>query len=172
MRGIRDWGLGIGKGRTEENANCKMQIANCKLSAALHSPLSTLHSAGNFQFSIFNFQSVARNPRPGRRALRSNPQSLIPNPSRSGLSLLEVLVSIGILTIGLVGLAMLIPAGKLQLVATNKSDRTGACGRAGMREVKVRRMLDATGWSTSPASLQRFCHRPNRDGGRTADDLG
>jgi hypothetical protein len=35
----------------------------------------------------------------------------------------------------------LIPLGKLSLVETEKSDRTGACGRAGLREVKVRRML-------------------------------
>jgi hypothetical protein len=39
---------------------------------------------------------------------------------------------------------MLIPLGKIALMETEKSDRTGACGRAAMREVQVRRMLDFT----------------------------
>ncbi|MCX5653859.1 MAG: hypothetical protein NTY65_04325 [Planctomycetota bacterium] len=60
---------------------------------------------------------------------------------------MEVLISIFILSIGLLGVAALIPIGKLALVETNKSDRTGACGRAGLREVKIRRMLDYTTWS-------------------------
>jgi prepilin-type N-terminal cleavage/methylation domain-containing protein len=83
----------------------------------------------------------------------SNPQSLIPNPSRSGLSLLEVLVSIVILSVGMVAVATLIPAGKLRIAETNKADRTGACGRAGLREVKVRRMLDPNNaWASAPSS--------------------
>ena len=66
--------------------------------------------------------------------------------ARSGISLLEVLVSIFILSMGLLGVAALIPLGKLALVKTNISDRTGACGRAAMRDVKVRRMLDYSTW--------------------------
>ena len=57
-----------------------------------------------------------------------------------------MLISIGILMVGLVGVSMLIPIGKLSLMATNIADRTGACGRAALREVKVRRMLDYTLW--------------------------
>ncbi len=81
---------------------------------------------------------------PGARC--SNLQiSKSPNPkSRSGISLLEILVSIFILSIGLLGVAALIPIGKLSLVETNKSDRSGMQGRAGLREVKARRMLDPT----------------------------
>ena len=58
-------------------------------------------------------------------------------------------------------MAALIPIGKLALVETNKSDRTGACGRAGLREVKVRRMLDTTvnaiGATTNLSTAWRPC---------------
>ena len=46
--------------------------------------------------------------------------------SRRGISLLEVLISIFIISVGLLGVASLIPAGKLRMVEANKSDRTGA----------------------------------------------
>ena len=70
-----------------------------------------------------------------------------------GVSLLEVLISIFILSIGLLGVASLIPIGKIALSETNKSDRTGACGRAGLRDVKIRRMLDYKNWcSPEPAT--------------------
>jgi len=57
-----------------------------------------------------------------------------------------VLVSIFILSVGLLGVAALIPIGKLALIKTNISDRTGACGRAAMRDVEVRRMLNCYTW--------------------------
>jgi hypothetical protein len=68
---------------------------------------------------------------------------------RRGLSLLEVLVSMGILTLGVLGVAMLIPIGKFAMTEVEKSDRTGACGRAGLRDVQVRRMLDTSNWATA-----------------------
>ncbi|MCE5267714.1 MAG: hypothetical protein LLG00_07500 [Planctomycetaceae bacterium] len=64
--------------------------------------------------------------------------------ARRGISLLEILVSIFILSIGILGVAALIPIGKLALIETNKSDRTGACGRASLREIKTRRMTDTS----------------------------
>ena len=73
----------------------------------------------------------------------------------SGITLLEVLVSIFILSVGLLGAAALIPIGKLSLVKTNISDRTGACGRAAMRDVEVRRMLNPGSWAlpTGPGAF-------------------
>ena len=73
-------------------------------------------------------------------------------PPRSGLSLLEVLVSLFILAVGLLSVAALIPVGKLALIKTNKSDRTGACGRAGLSEVRIRRMLDPDMWAANPGN--------------------
>ncbi|NQU25199.1 MAG: prepilin-type N-terminal cleavage/methylation domain-containing protein [Candidatus Nealsonbacteria bacterium] len=66
---------------------------------------------------------------------------------RHGLSLLEVLISIFVVSIGLMSLAMLIPAGAIAINEANKSDRSGACGRAAMRQIKVARMLDPNFWT-------------------------
>lgn len=88
-----------------------------------------------------------RLPRAGfRPSVTANPP---PPPLPAGITLLEVLVTIFILSLGLLGVAALLPIGKLSLVETEKSDRTGMCGRAGLREVQVRRMLDPSTWSSS-----------------------
>ncbi len=76
---------------------------------------------------------------------------------RRGLSLLEVLVSVGILTLGVLGVAMLIPIGKFAMTEVEKSDRTGTCGRAALREIKIRRMLDPNNWALpSGTTLSSF----------------
>ncbi len=59
---------------------------------------------------------------------------------RHGLSLLEVLISIFVISVGLMSLAMLIPAGAIAIGEANKSDRSGACGRSAMREASARPM--------------------------------
>jgi len=65
---------------------------------------------------------------------------------RRGISLLEVLAAIGVLSIGLLGLAALLPVGRYTISEATKADRTGDCGRAAMRDVVVRRMLDYYNW--------------------------
>jgi hypothetical protein len=81
-----------------------------------------------------------------RRSAFNHHSSIIIHHSPRGISLMEVLISIGILSVGLLGIAAMIPIGKVAISATNRSDRTGACGRAGLRDVKVRRMLDPNTW--------------------------
>ena len=49
-----------------------------------------------------------------------------PVPARSGISLLEVLVSIGILSIGLLSMLSLLPAGRTYLVKAERDDRAAA----------------------------------------------
>jgi len=75
---------------------------------------------------------------------------------RRAITLIEVLISIAILSIGVLGVAALLPIGKLSLMKTEIADRTGACGRAAMREVKVRRMLDPNLWAPSPGNTNVF----------------
>jgi len=71
---------------------------------------------------------------------------------RRGVSLMEVLISIFVMTFGLLGLAALIPVGRFAIEETGKADRSGACGRAALREVKVRRILDPVNWSSIPGN--------------------
>jgi hypothetical protein len=73
---------------------------------------------------------------------------------------MEVLISTFVLSIGLLGLAALIPVGRFAIVQTAKSDRAGACGRAGLRDVKVRRMLDWQSWGSAPQNMQPLAIDP------------
>lgn len=68
-------------------------------------------------------------------------------PPRLGLSLLEVMISMLVLTIGLLGIAALISLGRVAIVETGKADRSAACGHAALNEIKIRRMLDYNFWS-------------------------
>ncbi len=90
-------------------------------------------------------------PLPARkRRKRRTPFHFHPSPRR-GLSLIEVLMSIFVLTTGLLGIAMVIPAGNALMVEAAKSDRSGACGRAALNELQVRGWLkpgEAVGWVT------------------------
>lgn len=61
--------------------------------------------------------------------------------ARRGITLLEVLVSIGVIAVGLLGVAALIPLGTFAVSETAKADRSSAMGRAAMHEVRVRDML-------------------------------
>jgi hypothetical protein len=63
------------------------------------------------------------------------------------MSLMEVLIAMFVLSIGLLGVAALIPMGRFAIVATGKADRSGACGRAALSEIKVRQMLDYRFWA-------------------------
>ncbi len=70
---------------------------------------------------------------------------------RSGISLLEVLVSIFVLSVGLLGLAALLPVGSLAILETNKADRAGNCGRAALRAIKACKLLSSANWSNPSA---------------------
>jgi prepilin-type N-terminal cleavage/methylation domain-containing protein len=78
---------------------------------------------------------------------------------RRGVTLMEVLISIFVLSIGMLGVAALIPIGRHTLVETAKADRGGACGRAAMRILKNTRALErppAANPNTDP-SCYRWC---------------
>ena len=65
---------------------------------------------------------------------------------RRGVSLIEVLVAVFVLTFGLMGIAMVIPAGRHQMIEAAKSDRGSACGRAVINDMQIRGWLDPNGW--------------------------
>ena len=70
-----------------------------------------------------------------------------PTMKRPGLSLLEVLVSVFILTVGLLSVISLIPVGTHNMLQTTKLDRGSALARAAMREVKTMGLLDRHLWT-------------------------
>ena len=72
--------------------------------------------------------------------------SRIDGPARSGLSLLEILFSVFVLSIGLLGVAAVIPLGHHQMLEATKSDRAAACGRAGLHEIKTRGWINPLLW--------------------------
>jgi len=68
------------------------------------------------------------------------------SPSRSGVSLLEILIAIFVLLIGLLGVAAVIPAGRVEIVEALKADRGAACARACLHDARIRKMLDPREW--------------------------
>ncbi len=72
---------------------------------------------------------------------------------KRGISLLEVLISIFVLSIGLLGVLSLIPLGKINLDKVEISDRTGTVGRAILRHIKIANWITYEKWIYSGTSL-------------------
>ncbi len=71
-----------------------------------------------------------------------HPTILHPTSERSGISMLEVLISIMVVAIGLVSIAALIPVGGIQVQKSNTQERTATLGLNAFREFQVRGMDD------------------------------
>ncbi len=68
-------------------------------------------------------------------------------PRRSGLTLLEVLISIFVLSVGLLGLASLLPLARNYMTEGAKYDRSAVLGRQGLHTLEARQDLrDPTQW--------------------------
>ena len=72
--------------------------------------------------------------------------------TRRGISLLEVLISMGILTVGLASVLALIPAGKSQSRKAAIDDGRGSLGSAALADVVNRGLLRPSIWSNSSAT--------------------
>jgi hypothetical protein len=62
--------------------------------------------------------------------------------NKAAFTILEVLISMAVLLVGLLGVAALIPIGKSYMTRVDVCDRTGACGRAALADIRVRNLLD------------------------------
>ena len=118
----QEWAVGSGQWAVDRVQGSEFGAAD---SCALHSSLPTAH----------------RPPRTSHYPPPTAHCALL--TSRRGISLLEVLAAIGVLTVGLLGLAALLPIGRYTISEAIKGDRAGDCGRAGLRDIVVRRMLDS-----------------------------
>jgi hypothetical protein len=75
------------------------------------------------------------------------------NPTcRRGISLMEVLISMGILTIGLVSVISLIPAGRSQALKASAIDRSSALAQNAAADLINRGFLRPSGWMATPSS--------------------
>lgn len=83
---------------------------------------------------------------------------------RAGITLMEVLISIGILSIGLASVVALIPAGGSQAKKAIIEDRRGAMGAAAIADVVNYGMLDPARWSTIPTAPYRVVIDPVGNG--------
>jgi hypothetical protein len=85
---------------------------------------------------------------------------------RRGITLMEVLIAMFVASVGLMGLAALIPVGGHNLREANKSDRANAVARAAYREIKARGWLrpeylyGAAADGSPPNMTQPFCLDP------------
>lgn len=75
-----------------------------------------------------------------------------PSPHRRGISLIEVLISMGILSVGLASVLALIPAGKSQSKRAAIEDRRGTLGAAALDDCVNRGLLRTTLWSNTSSN--------------------
>jgi hypothetical protein len=77
------------------------------------------------------------------------PQSPFPSPQprpRSGLSLTETLIAMGILTLGLLGVAAVFPVGSFYMMKAEIADRGSAIAQSVMNDIMARGMLNPRAW--------------------------
>jgi len=87
------------------------------------------------------------------------------NHSRSGLSLFEILTSMFILMVGLLGVLAVLPFGAYQMNRVNKADFGGNCGRAAIQEIQVRNWAgDFEESLHDPYRTSRQVYNPQTDG--------
>ncbi len=91
-----------------------------------------------------------------------NPQSPTPVAQRHGISIIEVLVSMFILSVGLMGIASLLPIGQRQALLADQQDRLSSLGQNAVRSFRTRGLSNFQWWCTaSGASVTQSSGAPN-----------
>lgn len=85
-----------------------------------------------------------------------------PSHARCGISLTEVLIAMGILAVGLLGVASLFPVGGFYMQKAETADRGSAIAQSVMSEIVSRGVLNPTGWYVAtPFPLSGTVSAPN-----------
>ncbi|MEX2317668.1 MAG: hypothetical protein WD669_10990 [Pirellulales bacterium] len=120
---------------------------------------ATLCVAGGIEWPQSGQAVRSHAERGNERAERGNERwsSPVPSPqppARRGISLTEVLIAMGILTLGLLGVMSMFPVGSYYMQQAEIADRGSAVARAAMSDVIARGMLDSRAWRTvSPSGV-------------------
>ena len=78
---------------------------------------------------------------------------------KRGISLMEVLISMFILAVGLLGVAALIPAGRHEIVEATKLETSAMVGRNAVRDMQVRGYLNPANWRDAVSGTGTFGYR-------------
>src|SRR5262245_52087218 len=117
-----------------------MSVVSCQLSVVSRKFVSRTTDHGPRT-------DCAMNEERGARSFASSPQPPTPNPRpRSGLSLTEVLIAMGILTLGLLGVASVFPVGSYYMQKAEISDKGSAIAQSVMNDIMARGMLNPRSW--------------------------
>src|SRR3954454_10403117 len=90
----------------------------------------------------------------GREVRRFSTFPLPATPFRLGISLTEVLIAMGILTVGLLGVASVFPVGGWYMQRAETADRGSAIAQSAMNDLVAQGLLDPQSWFafTPPAT--------------------
>src|SRR5438132_8189016 len=97
------------------------------------------------KMSVVSCQSSVVSCRPVPRTTDHGPRTV---PARSALSLTEVLIAMGILTLGLLGVASVFPVGSFYMQKAEISDKGSAIAQSVLNDIVARGMLNPRVWFT------------------------
>lgn len=83
--------------------------------------------------------------------------------NRSGISLMEVLISIGIIAIGIFGVASLIPVAQFKVAEGTSNDRVASLGPSAAAQFRIQGMGDPNNWVVSSNWLYEYPGGPERE---------
>lgn len=103
--------------------------------------------ARNFGFRNSDFGLDRSIPRSASdRPCSAQPPAPSPQPPRRAISLTEVLIAMGILTLGLLGVAAIFPVGGWYIQKADIADRGSAIAQSVMSDIVARGMLNPSSW--------------------------
>ncbi|MGC3969288.1 MAG: prepilin-type N-terminal cleavage/methylation domain-containing protein [Pirellulales bacterium] len=86
--------------------------------------------------------------------LRNSCRNSVVRPLRRAVTLLEVLVAMGVMSVGLLGVAALIPLGRMELAQAKVMDNASTIGRWAFRDLMVHGYLQPELWVDGVTGLQ------------------